>query len=185
MFHKSKHFIQRNFMKYIYLFLAFILVISCKTQQKLTQNVPSQFQNINCPEEGDCVFEVLKNSNLQIKTDEFGKLYPEITSGDKLVIKYHFKKDSNKDIADSNYSEYVYFEIDKNEKQIILKDAALQNVKMIFGRICFCRDAMGYFKVTEGNLFLFNTNGTIQLKTKFKVNKVPQIITEINENIKY
>jgi len=171
-------------MKYIYLFFTFVFVISCKTQQKLTQNIPSQFKNINCPEGGNCTFEVLKNSSLQIKTDEFGKLYPEIIPGDKLVIKYHFKKESEKGIADSNYSEYVYFEIDKKVKQIILNDKELQKVKMVFGRICFCRDAMGYFKVTEGSLFLFNTNGTLQLKTKFKVNKVPQIVTEINENIK-
>ncbi len=172
-------------MKFIYLFFVFLLVISCKTQQKLTQDIPSQFQNINCPEGGNCVFEIIKNSSLQIKTDEFGKLYPEIISGDKLVIKYHFKKESEKGIADSNYSEFIYFEIDKNEKQLILKDKELQNVKMIFGRICFCRDAMGYFKVTEGSLFMFNTNGSLQLKTTFKVNKVPQIVTEINENIKY
>ena len=171
-------------MKFIYLLFASILLISCKTQQKLTQNLPAQLQNINCPDNGNCVFEVLKNSSLQIKTDQFGKIYPEIIAGNKLVIKYHFKKESEKGVADDSYSEFIYFEIDKNEKQIILKDKELQNVKMLFGRICFCRDAMGYFRVTEGSLFLFNNNNKLQINLKFNVHKVPQIVTEINESIK-
>ena len=170
-------------MKFIYLLFALLLSLSCKTQQELTPNTPSPFNKINCPENGDCTFEVLKNSSLQIKTDSFGKLYPEISIGDKLVIKYEFKK--KKEETDSNYSEFVYFEINKNDKQIILNGKELQKVKMVFGRICFCRDAMGYFKVTDGSLFLFNKDGKIQINTKFKVNKVPQIVSEINENIQY
>ncbi|MCK5638937.1 MAG: hypothetical protein KAH67_09505, partial [Flavobacteriaceae bacterium] len=137
------------------------------------------------PEGGDCVFEVLKNSSLQIKIDDFGKIYPEIIPGNKLVIKYHYKRDEVENAMDSNYSEYVYFEIDPNEKQIILKDKDLQKVKMLFGRICFCRDDGGYFKVTNGDLFLFNSNNNLQLNLKFKMKKVPQIIKEVNENIKY
>ncbi len=140
-------------MKFTYLILLIHLVISCKTNQKITQNNEPFIQNINCPEGGDCVFEVLKDSNLLIKTDEFGKLYPEIIPGDKLVIKYQFKKDEIKNTVDSSYSEFVYFEINKDDKQLILKDTELQKVKMLFGRICFCRGAMGYFKVTEGDLF--------------------------------
>ena len=172
-------------MKFTYLILLIHLVISCKTQPKLTQNNHLVLQNINCPEGGDCVFEVLKDSNLQIKTDEFGKLYPEIIPGDKLVIKYEFKKDEIKNTADSNYSEFVYFEINKDDKQLILKDVELQKVKMLFGRICFCRGAMGYFKVTEGDLFLSNYDHKLQIDLKFNVKKIPQIVTEIKESIKY
>ena len=172
-------------MKFTYLILLIHLVISCKTQPKLTQNNQPVLQNINCPEGGDCVFEVIKDSNLQIKTDEFGDLYPEIISGDNLVIKYQFKKDEIENTADSSYSEFVYFEINKSDKQLILKDTELQKVKMLFGRICFCRGAMGYFKVTEGNLFLSNYDNKLQIDLKFNVKKIPQIITEINENIKY
>jgi len=176
-------FIKSQIMKLIY--FAILLIVSCKTQQNITSNNQPLLQHINCPEGGDCSFEVLKNSGLQIKTDAFGKIYPEIISGDKLVIKYHFKKKEVAGVADSNYSEFVYFEIDKNEKQLILKDAALQHVKMLFGRICFCRDAMGYFKVSEGDLMLFHHDKNLQVNAKFNVPKVPQIVTEIHENIKY
>jgi len=172
-------------MRFVYLFLVFLLFGSCNTHQKITKSEKPKELNFNCPDNGDCVFEVLRNSELQIKYDDFGKLYPKIVSGDKLVIKYEYKKDPVENAVDGNYSEFVYLEIDEKDKQIILKNEELQKVKMLFGRICFCRGSIGYFKVTEGSLFLFNNKNKILLNTKFKVSKVPQIITEINEDINY
>ena len=172
-------------MKSIFLSFFLILMVGCKSQKNLTSNGQPMLKEINCPEGGDCVFEVLKNSSLQIKIDDFGKIYPEIVPGNKLVVKYHYKRDEVENVMDGNYSEYVYFEIDPNEKQIILKDMDLQKVKMVFGRICFCRDDGGYFRVNNGDLFLFNSNNNLQVKLKFKIHKIPQVITEVNENIKY
>jgi len=172
-------------MKFIYLIIVFFIISGCKSSHKASSPSRQISPEINCPEGGDCIFEVMKNSNLEIKTDEFGALYPEIIAGDKMVIKYHFKKKNEKNIMDSNYSEYVYLEIDKNDEQLILNDEELQKVKMLFGRICFCRGSMGYYKVTQGQLFLFNKNKKLNMKLTFKVSKVPQIITEINENINY
>ncbi|MCF6223271.1 MAG: hypothetical protein L3J34_06035 [Flavobacteriaceae bacterium] len=172
-------------MKLIYLFFISFLLIGCNTASNTTKNKSSDMQNINCPDSGDCSFEVLKNSKLLIKTDDFGKIYPEVVQGDKLVVKYEFKKRNKKENVDGNYSEFVYFEMDNHEKQVVLKDQELQNVKMLFGRICFCRGAMGYFKVTQGELYLSNHNRNLRLKLTFKMNKVPQIITYIAENIKY
>ena len=172
-------------MKFIYLILIFYTLSGCKSSETALSESRQISPEINCPDGGNCVFEILKNSNLEIKKDEFGKLYPKIISGDKIVIKYHFKKNEVKNTSDSNYSEYVYLEIDENEERLILKDKELQKVKMLFGRICFCRGSMGYFKVTEGNLFLFNNNGKFNMDLEFKVNNVPQIITKITENLNY
>jgi hypothetical protein len=172
-------------MRIVYLFILTLSLLGCNINQKTAQNNKPDILEFNCPDDGNCVFEVLKNSSLQLKYDEFGKLYPEIVPGDKLVVKYLYKKNEIKNTADNSYSEYVYLEIDEKNKQIILKDKELQKVKMLFGRICFCRDATGYFKVTQGSLFIFNNNGKLLINTKFNVSKVPQIITEINENIKY
>jgi len=172
-------------MKFIYLLFILILSISCDTSSKLTKSIPTTMQNITCPENGDCSFEVIKESKLLIKTDDFGKIYPEVVHGDKLVIKYQFKKKPKKNIADSDYTEFVYFEIDANEKQINLKDKDLQKIKMLFGRICYCKGSMGYFRVTQGELYLVNNNRNLQLRSSFKINKVPQITTLIHENIKY
>jgi len=141
--------------------------------------------HINCPEGGDCSFEIMRNSVLNLNHSNTGQLYPEVTEGDKIVVKFHYKKDPVKDVMDSGYSEYVYLEFDPDDTQLILKDKELQKVKMVFGRICYCKGAMGYFPVQQGNLFLFNRDGNLQLRTSFKVNKIPQIIQQIDENINY
>ena len=172
-------------MKYFILIIILFSLTACSTGQKLTKDIPREMQNISCPESGNCSIEVIKNSSLAIKTDDFGKIYPEVQKGDRIVIKYHFKKNHPKDIEDSSYSEFIYFEIDKNEKQLILKNSDLQKVKMLYGRICFCRDTTGYFRVHQGNLYLFNNNNTLQFNLKFDMGKIPHVISHINESIKY
>lgn len=169
---------------YSFLFIVFSM-IACNSSQKLTKDIPREMQNIPCPEDGNCSFEVIKDSHLEIKTDQLGKIYPEIQKGENFVIKYHFEKKQPKDVEDASYSEFVYFEIDKNEKQLILKDKALQNVKMLYGRICFCRNATGYFRVSQGTLYFYRKQKEMQFNLNFEVSKVPQIITKINETIKY
>ncbi|MCD6542903.1 MAG: hypothetical protein J7K34_00185 [Flavobacteriaceae bacterium] len=172
-------------MKLYSLFFILLSLSACGSRQQITKDIPIEMQNISCPETGNCSIEVLKNSSLQIKTDSFGKIYPEIQEGDHLVIKYQFKKNTNKKNKDASYSEFVYFEINNKESQLILKDAALQKVKMLFGRICFCRDANGYFKIDQGNLYFFRNNNTLQFNLKFNIPKVPHILSHINESIKY
>jgi len=172
-------------MRLIAIILSFLFFASCGVQKD-----PKDGENlippphINCPEGGDCTFEVIKNASLNLKTDGIGKLYPEITEGDKVVIKYHYEKDEIKDVMDAGLSEYVYLEFDPKARQIILKDKELQKVKMVYGRICRCSD-MGYYRVKQGNLFLFNSYGNLQIRSSFKVNKINQVISEIDENINY
>ena len=172
-------------MKLYFSLFIFLSLSACGPRQQITKDIPREMQNISCPESGNCSLEVFKNSSLLIKTDSFGKIYPEIEEGENLVIKYHFEKTVNKKTQDAGYSEFIYFEIDKNENQLILKDKALQNVKMLFGRICFCRDANGYFKIYHGDLYLFKNNNTLQFNLKFDMEKIPHILSHINESIKY
>ena len=172
-------------MNNIYIIFALFLLLGCKPKQSASEQSGSYLKEISCPESGNCEFEVLKNSTLNIKTDEFGKLYPEVTSGNKVVIKFHYKKTVPEKVMDANYSEYIYLEVNEYEPQLILKDKELQKVKMLFGRICFCRDAAGYFRVTEGSLYLFNINKKLKMDLTFEVNKIPQIITEVKEEINY
>ena len=166
-------------------FMSVLLSCGVAKEQEKDQKASLPPPHINCPEGGDCSFEVIENSFLKLSNTETGQLYPEVVAGDKLVVKFHYEKDPIKDVMDGAYSEYVYLEIDPNTSQIILKDKELQKVKMIFGRICYCKGSMGYFPVQQGNLFLFNRDGNLQLRTSFKINKVPQIVQEIDENINY
>ena len=167
------------------LFLLALLSCASTKEEGKSHQVSLPPPHINCPENGDCSFEIMKNSVLQLNHSASGELYPEVVSGNKVVVKFHYEKETPKDVMDAGYSEYVYLEFDPAEKQLILKDKELQKVKMIFGRICYCKGAMGYFPIQNGNLFLFNQDGNLQLRTTFKVNKVPQIVQHIDENINY
>ena len=175
---------KRNILLQLLILVSITACSSSKTEQN-DKRVSLPPPHINCPEDGDCSFEILKNSILEIKYDSQGKMYPDIKKGNKVVIKYHYKKKTEKDVMDNSYSEYVYLEFDPDEKQVVLKDKELGKVKMIFGRICYCKGSMGYFPVKEGSLVLFNLGNSLQIRTSFKVNKVPQIIQQIDENIKY
>lgn len=173
-------------MKIIYFLILLSVFLGCKTKQEITKDVPAYFQNIACPDDGICIYEVIKNSGLEIKTDEFGNLYPEITPGNKLIVKYEYKRKEIENTADSSYSEFIYFELDMLEEHFILKDVDLQKVKLVYGRICFCRGSSGYFKITEGTLFIDKHSNTLDVDLQFKTPKgIPQIITHIKESITY
>jgi len=164
---------------------AILLLAACGTQKNRTAVVEMPVPHVNCPEGGDCTFEVLRDTELELTYDALGDLNPKIVPGNKVTVRYHFKKDEVPGTADSSHSEYLFLEFDPAVEQLILRDDELQQVKMVYGRICFCRGAMGYFPVTEGNLFLFNKNRELQIRSVFHVKKVPQIIQEIDEKIRY
>jgi len=172
-------------MKNIYIIFVLFLSLGCKTNQNTTEESGAYLREISCPDSGNCKFEVLRNSLLNIKTDEFGKLYPEVTPGNKVVIKFQYKKIVPDKTLDGSYSEFVYLEVNEYEPQLILKDNDLEKVKMLFGRICRCSSPMGYFRVTKGSLYLFNSNGTLNMNLSFDVDKVPQIISKVSESINY
>ena len=183
------HFIKLKLLQIrsVSILLLVILFVSCASNkiEKKDDKIQIPPPNINCPSGGDCSFEVMKKSSLNLLYDDNGQLYPEINKGENMVVKYHYKRDEQEGAVDGNYSEYVYLEFKESDRQLILKDKELQQVKMVFGRICYCKGDMGYFKVNQGDLFLFNTKGNLQLRTTFKISKIPQIITQIDENINY
>ena len=166
---------------YRYFFLIFIL-FSCKTPSASSQKISRQANNY-CPESGYCNREVLNKSELKIQSDTFGKIYYEIVPGNNTVIRFTFKKDAPEGTADGNYSEIVLLEIPNKKIRLNLHDQELQQVKLLFGRLCFCRDATGYFKVENGSLLLDRTDKNIHIELSFDVKKVPQLLKSINENI--
>lgn len=169
----------------IRIFLLFALIASCAPAKDKSSDKQIPPPHVNCPEGGDCTFEVMQHSTLVMRTDETGMLYPEIESGEKNVIRFHFKKDTDPEAMDSSYSEYVLLEIDSGKVELSLRDKDLQKVKMVFGRICYCKGEMGYFPVRNGQLFVYQNKGKLELRTSFQVPKIPQIIKQIDENLNF
>lgn len=162
-----------------------MLMVGCSSSKEQAGKDQIPPPRVNCPEGGDCTFEVLQNSTLTLKTDPTGATYPEIKEGENVVIRYHYKKDPEPDVMDSNHSEYLYFEINPGRVEISLKDSELQEVKLIYGRICFCKGESGYFPVRKGNLFVYQNEGDLLVRGSFNISKVPQTIKEIDERLTY
>ena len=167
------------------LILFLLLIVGCSSSKEQAGKDQIPPPRVNCPEGGDCTFEVLQKSTLALKTDRTGASYLEIEPGENVVLRYHFKKKTEPDVMDSSHSEYLYFEINPGRVEISLKDADLQKVKMIYGRVCFCKGETGYFPVRKGNLFVYQNDGDLLVRGAFSVKKVPQTIKEIDERITY
>ena len=167
--------------------MCFLLLVlfGCGARKNQPAKPVMPVPHVNCPEGGDCTFEVLRDTELEIKYDALGDMNPKIVPGTKIVVRYHFKKDEVPGTADSSHSEYLLLEFNPSDRQLNLRDKELQQVKMVYGRICFCRGSMGYFPVTDGNLFLLQNDGELQIRAAFHVNKIPQLIEEIDEKIRF
>jgi len=174
-------------MKYICLFILVLLVVGCKSSQINTSLEELNEKHIvllsNCIDNAVCYIEIIPKSNLLIKEDEFKNTYIEFEKGNNTIIKYQLKKNEVTNTADSQYSEIIYLEIDNYNKSLYLKNEELQQVKMIYGRLCYCKGSSGYFKVNKGSLELILSKNKLSLNANFNVENIPQIVSQINENI--
>jgi hypothetical protein len=174
-------------MKHIFLFILVLLVVGCKSSQintsleKLNEKLIVTLSN--CIDNAVCSIEVVPNTNLLIKEDEFQNTYIEFENGTNTIIKYQLKKNELPYTADSHYSEIIYLEMDNYNKSLYLKNEELQQVKMIYGRLCYCKGSSGYFKVNKGSLELILSKNKLSLNANFNVENIPQIVSQINENI--
>lgn len=164
-------------MKRIALLFVVLSMLSCKCkkvaaeQTTTTTNLTSE-----CPKDGTCTIQVIKNKSIIVKKDEFGSLYYTLEeSTSKKVIQYNYKRTVKGDIQDANYREEIIFELDSEADNINLTDAALENTQLLFGRFCFCRGQTGYYKINQGKLTV--TKNSIDLN--FKTDQVPQIIQHV------
>ena len=77
----------------------------------------------------------------------------------------------------------MYLEIDNYNKKIHLKNEELQQVKMIYGKLCYCKGSSGFFKVKNGDLELTLSKNKLSLVTNFNVENIQQMVSQLNENI--
>ena len=167
-------------MRYLYILICF-LISSCNAKQKVLI-VKEVDKTISfCPDDGVCTFEVLQNKSLSILKDEFRNLYPKISDGDNIILKFEYKRNEIPNTVDGHYSELIYVELNSNKLIIELENSKLQEVNLLFARLCFCRGQTGYYKVKKGKLSISKENDKYQFNLEFKIDEVPQIITSINQ----
>lgn len=141
--------------------------------------------NSDCPTDGKCTVEVLKNKSMNVLTDDIGAVYYRTADNSNTsIIIYKYERNVPKGLQDADYREEIVFEINNSEAKINKNDFTLQSTKMLYGRFCFCRGQTGFYKVSNGNLELENKNNQIHFKLDFTVTEVPQTIKSIEATIK-
>lgn len=170
-------------MKILTISLILTFILACNSNKNVAEtSILNKTSQKNCPDDGECSFEVLKNKTFVIKKDEFGNSYSELLDGNTTVLKFEYKRNTPPDLQDANYSEVIYIEIENINEGLNLKDNKLSEANVGFSRLCFCRGQTGTYPVKSGTLNLKKTgNETFNLSLDFKVSEVPQIITSINE----
>jgi len=168
-------------MRTIFVICAF-LMISCKSNYAVSQYV-SQDSAI-CPEKGVCTIELIPNKTIVFKTDNIGIMYPVISEGDKTILKYTYKRNEIPNTQDGNYTEIIYAELPATITTIKLSNEALQQIKLYFGRLCYCKGETGYFPIKNGDFKIIkNDKNSFKIDFNFKISEVPQIISKIEETI--
>lgn len=164
------------------------LIVSCKPCKNLNASLAVNKANIlkteNCPENGDCTIELLPNTSLEFKKDEFGSLYPVISEGNKTIFKFTYSRKSIPNTQDSDYTELVFAELDSVISSKTLTNVALQDIKLHFGRLCYCKGETGYYPIKNGEFKITkSTKNSFKIDFNFKIDEVPQIISAINETV--
>jgi hypothetical protein len=158
-------------MKGLLFLIPVILFSSCKTKVDKVNTIDNQVKIVNskCPNEGVCSMKVQKNKSLLIKEDGTGALYPEIVDGDKTVILYTFLRKGPDGTMDGDYSETLHFEVPAGTYTGNFSDDSLKNVKLLFGKHCYCKGEAGYYRVEKGSLKVIKSESTVSFDLKFKM----------------
>lgn len=170
-------------MKTLLIMVLSTMILACNANKSVSKETKVDTLTTNCPENGTCTFEVLKNKNFNMKVDKFGNPYSELVDGSKTVLKFEYIKNTSPEIQDDNYSEIIYIEIDDEITSMELKDQELSSVKAGFARICFCKGQTGTYPIKTGSLSISKReSNSYNLKFDFSIAEVPQIIKSINES---
>ncbi len=168
-----------------------MLLISCTTVKRTLKDEPADAASNKfkitsyCPIEGDCKVSRIPNVSLVVKKDVdggvAGGMYYELVenAGTEVVI-YTYEKATDDVLLDGFYREEIIFEIPSQSQRLILENRVLQDVKMLFGRFCYCKGQAGYFQVKQGKLDLRRTDKKIKAALTFKVLEVPQLINTVS-----
>lgn len=159
-----------------------LLLLSCATQKQSDINdIPIQKE---CPLDGLCTLSVFNNKQLILLKDDLGGIYYDIKENKgTTVIHYQYNKTTQANLQDGHYREDVLFEIKTSGKSLNLRDAELQQTKLIFGRHCFCKGQTGYFQINKGSMQI-HQHSSLAFDLAFETDKVPQIIRHISLNQK-
>lgn len=169
--------------KLLYISLLFSLFCCKSAEPNAIQNKNTIMEN--CPDDGVCSIVLLQNKSLNVLSDDLGGLYVTLTDNPNThVFQYQYKRNVPEYIQDGHHVEEVYWEINAKEKSLTLENESLQEIKMIFGRHCYCKGQAGFFKINSGTLELEKIEDGYAVKLRFETKEVPQLLNSVTAFVK-
>jgi len=170
-------------MKKILLAPVLLTMMFCNTANTKKTNMTTAITS-ECPSDGKCSVQLLKNKGMDLKLDTTGKLYYQLVDANNTsVVIYEYNRNVEEGLQDGQHKEEVIFEIANETSELHLKDDQLQEVKMLFGRHCFCRGQAGFFAVGKGTLNASQKADQVTFDLDFKVDQVPQLYTKVKATV--
>ena len=129
------------------------------------ENLPTQ----NCPKEGSCNIKYIRNTSLEIRKDEIGKIFYDLKNNpEKSVVIIEYFERSELGLQDGNYREEIMFHINNNQAELQLSDEFLVRTNLVFGKYCYCKGEAGLRRVEEGLIKLKQNEKEIDFILTFK-----------------
>lgn len=157
-----------------------LFCFSCITKKSYNQ-LYNDVLFLECPGGGTCSLEILKDTSISLIRDEFDNLYPKPTliAGVNL-IKISYIKDIRYGIMDANYVEVFYIVVPKSKKKWKLKNKALFNANLIYGRECRCPGETGFKYLSEGKLNYLREGNRIHIDLKAKNTSLNMLMNKLS-----
>ncbi|MBJ7880897.1 hypothetical protein [Gelidibacter salicanalis] len=163
--------------------IALPIEFSCKSHTNNLKNT-EKLNTVTpiCPEDGNCSFKSSPNTSVVFKTDEFGIGYLEYLEKDTTLLTFEYQRTEAPNTLDGYYIERLYIELPPALQALTLKDSALQQVNVLFERLCYCKGETGIYQINTGTLNLTPLeNERFHLELTFTTTEVPHIISKIEE----
>lgn len=119
---------------------------------------------------------IYPNASLNIIETENSK-FIEVEEGNNLVFEYKFSTEGAPEIADDEFTEIVYFELNANTEDFSFNENDFEGINAYLGRFCFCGNT-GFFKITSGTM-----NGEKTGNNQWRVSINVEAMIEANENV--
>jgi hypothetical protein len=160
------------------LFVLLLTLFGCATKRVAASITGKYTIESQCPPDGTCAFEVLKDKSLVISIDETNRTYYAVkdTPG-KSVVSYKYSKTQNPEYKDDFYSEEIVFETDDR-----FSNLTGEGEHYIFFKVqCFCRGKAGTYRLVAATATFRNNRLHIKLPTNIIDN---QLLKDIDVSFK-
>jgi len=173
---------EKHVMKLKFLFNIIICLVafnSCKSNKAL---ITKTFQkNLATTTKTYYKLTISPNSKLFVSKDNFNIVNVIQQKGKNLILKFEYKTMPSKNLADANYREVLFLEIPNHKQELHLTQ--FKNIKVWFARFCYCKDYIGYFNITNGDLNLVLNKQYLKIKMQFTLHNIPHVVNFINQKI--